>query len=60
MATTKFKVPNVGQALIAYAVGLDPNAVVVRTEDDKNICFLHSKTREEIVIDKTTGKMVVC
>lgn len=60
MATTKFKVPNWGQALIANAVGLDPNAVVVRTEDDKNICFLHSKSQTEFVIDKTTGKMVVC
>lgn len=60
MATKKFKTPNWAQSLIAAAVKLNPDEIVVRTEDDKNICFQHSSTRTEIVVDKHTGKAVVC
>ena len=59
MATTKFKVPNWVQSLIATAADLNPDEVVVRTEDDTIICFQHSKTRTEIVVNKTTGKKMI-
>ena len=58
MATTRFSVPNWAQALIAVAANLDPDGVVVRSEDDTNICFLQHMPRKEFIVHKPTGKIV--
>ena len=58
MATVRFTVPNWGQALIASAAKLDPKNVVVRNEDDRNICFLQHKPRKEFLVDKVTGNVL--
>ncbi len=59
MATGKFVAPNWMQALVAESVGLDPNAVAVRMEDDTRIVFLVHKTRKEYSVNKTTGNVVI-
>ena len=59
MATTKFTVPNWGQELIARAVNLEPDGIVVRMEDDRLICFLEHKTQKEYIVNKSTGDVVV-
>ena len=53
----KNTVPNWHQSLIARQVGLDPEGVAVRYEDDTRIIFLPYKTREEIMVEKSTGKV---
>lgn len=59
MSTVKFTVPNWGQGLIAKAVNLDPDGIVVRMEDDSKICFLEHKTQKEYIVNKSTGNVVV-
>lgn len=58
MSNGKFSVPNWLQALVARSVGLDPNGVLVRMEDESRIVFLEHKTRHEYSVNKTTGKVV--
>ena len=58
MATICFSVPNWGQAIIASAVKLDPDDVVVRTEDETRIVFLESRTRKEYIVNKVTGVVI--
>lgn len=53
----KHAVPNWHQALIAQQVGLDPEGVAVRYEDDTRIVFLQYKTREEIMVEKSNGEV---
>lgn len=53
----KNTVPNWHQSLIARQVGLDPEGVAVRYEDDTRIIFLPYKTREEIMVEKSTGEV---
>ena len=53
----KHTVPNWHQALIARQVGLDPEGVAVRYEDDTRIVFLPYKTREEVMVEKSTGEV---
>ena len=60
MATIRFSVPNGGQASIASAVKLDPDDVVVRTEDETRIVFLESRTRKEYIVNKVTGVVTQC
>lgn len=57
MATTKFQVPNWSQAAMAEKLGLDPDELAVRSEDDHLICFLRHIDRKEFVVDKATGKV---
>ena len=49
--------PNWGQALIAQAVGINPDSVVVRVDDDRSILFLELKTRAEYLVSKVTGEV---
>ncbi len=58
MSTVKFTVPNWGQAVIARAAKLDPNKVVVRSENERNICFLQHMPRKEFFVDKITGDVL--
>lgn len=51
-------VPNWAQAQIAKAVGLDPNSVAVRHEDDRNIVFLRYKDHAEIMVCKISGQIL--
>lgn len=60
MATVKFTVPNWGQAQLAKAVNLDPDKLVVRNEDDRNICFLQHLPRKEFLVNKVTGDVIEC
>lgn len=55
MGATRFPVPNWAQALIAMAVGLDPNNIAVRLDDDSRIVFLQYMPRAEYCVDKKTG-----
>jgi len=59
MATVKFQVPNWAQAAMAEKIGLDPEGLAVRMEDDTAICYLEHKTRKEYLLDKKTGKVIV-
>ena len=58
MSTVKLTVPNWCQRLIASAVGLDPEAIVVRVDSDDTIVMMDHKTRNEYIINKATGKVV--
>lgn len=60
MATKKFTVPNWAQALLARGIGLDPNEVVVRNEDDRHITFLQHMPRKEFLVSKSDGKVIEC
>ena len=60
MATKKCTVPNWAQALIARGVGLDPNKIVVRHEDDRNISFLQHMPRKEFLVGKADGQVIEC
>ena len=60
MATKKFAVPNWTQALIARGIGLDPDKVVVRHEDDRNITFLQHMPRKEFLVSKADGSVIEC
>lgn len=60
MATVKFTVPNWGQAQLAKAANLDPDKVVVRSEDDNSICFLQHMPRKEFIVNKVTGHVIEC
>lgn len=53
----KFTVPNWHQALMARHAGLNPEDVTVRHEDDKRIVFMPYDTRQEVIVDKTTGEV---
>lgn len=57
MATKKYTVPNWGQATIARAVGLEPQKVAVRMEDETLIVFLQYMPRKEFFVNKKTGKV---
>ena len=57
--TKKHSVPNWAQSLIAKAVGLDPDKVVVEHEDDRHISFLQFQPRKTILVGKTSGTQVV-
>ena len=56
--TKKYIPPNWHQALIARAVGLDPDKVAVEHEDDRNISFLQFQPRKTIVVGKIDGSWV--
>lgn len=58
MATVSFTVPNWSQRVLASAAGLDPEGVVVRHEDDRNITFLQHCPRCEVLVCKQTGKII--
>ena len=51
------KIPNWGQKVIAQAAGIWSNNLVVRMDNDHLICFLELSTREDILVDKETGKV---
>lgn len=55
MAITKFQVPNWSQSVMAEKLGLDPDELAVRMEDDHLICFLRHADRKEFIVDKVTG-----
>ena len=59
MSTVKLVYPNWAQAILARSVGLDPEGVTVRMEDDLRIVFLEHKTRKDHCVDKRTGKVIV-
>lgn len=58
MSTMKFTVPNWGQSVLARAANLDPKKVVVRSENECNICFLQHMPRKEFLVDKVTGDVM--
>lgn len=58
MATKEFSTPNWMQSLVAREVGIRPEDVVVRMEDDTRIVFQTHKTRAEISVNKTTGNVL--
>lgn len=60
MAAKKFAVPNWAQALIARGIGLDPNEIVVRHEDDQSISFLQHMPRQEYIVSKCDGEVTKC
>ena len=60
MATTKFPVPNWSQAAMAEKLGLNPDELAVRLEDDRTICFLQHIDRKEFIVDKVTGRVTEC
>lgn len=60
MATVRFSAPNWGQTVIAKAARLDPDGVVVRSEDENRIVFLENKTRKEYIVNKITGSVIEC
>lgn len=43
--------------MIARAVLLNPNELVVRSENEVNICFLELRSRKEYIVNKSTGKV---
>lgn len=51
-------VPNWAQAQMAKAVGLEPDSVAVRHEDDRKIVFLHYKDHVEIIVCKISGQIL--
>lgn len=51
-----YTVPNWAQALIARAAGLDPEKVMVRTDNDRHIVFLQHMPRVEIMVNKVSGE----
>ena len=59
MATTNFSVPNWAQALIARNAGLNPDKVAVRHEDDRNIAFLQYDPRQDVLVCKVDGTVIV-
>ena len=60
MATVKFQVPNWSQAALAERVGLDPNSLAVRLEDERTILYLRHIDRKEFLVNKITGDMREC
>ena len=59
MAAGKFTAPNWMQSRIAESIGLDPNMVAVRMEDESRIVFLVHKTRLEYSVNKITGNVII-
>lgn len=59
MGAQKYSVPNWAQALIARGVGLDPDKVAVRNDNDRNISFLQYEPRRDIIVSKVTGEVTV-
>lgn len=57
MATAKFPVPNWSQAILAERVGLDPNDLAVRMEDERSIWYLRHTDRKEFMVNKIDGSI---
>ena len=47
-----FKVPTEEQRSLLMECDIDPEGYVVRTDNDRSMCVLHLKTRNEILIMK--------
>lgn len=62
MATAKFRVPNWSQKLIIEAIGVNPDSVTIRNENDRNISFIVHQPRpnkiKEYIVNKLTGEYV--
>ena len=59
MAMERFAEPNWAQKVIADAAGLIGSTVAVRLEDETKILFLKNSTRDEILVNKKTGEVMV-
>ncbi len=49
----RFRVPNERQAELCRACGIEPDGMAVTIENDRYICLLHHKSRNEITIYKS-------
>ena len=45
---------------MAEKLGLNPDELAVRLEDDRTICFLQHIDRKEFIVDKVTGRVTEC
>lgn len=52
------KMPNWGQKAIAEAAGIWTDSLVVRNDSEILICFLDLRSREDILVDKVTGRVL--